>query len=82
MIDKRLVVEEVLKLNELVKAEKVEFFCVRRIATWGNPGVEYAYQNVETLSTIGFVFPEQSGGTETWTQKALETINSYDSCMM
>ena len=79
--DKKLIVEEVLKLEVLAAAEKTQELRVRRIATWDTPEVEYAYQNIDTLDTIAFFFPDMQNGVEEWVRGALNVLSSYDSCI-
>jgi len=80
-IDKKRIVEEVLKLEALALAEKTEELRVRRIATWDTPEIEYAYQNLETLSTMAFLFTDVKDDVEIWTRMALNVLSYYDACI-
>lgn len=79
--DKKRIVEEVLKLEALALAEKTAELRVRRIATWDTPEIEYAYQNLETLSTMAFFFVEATDNVEIWTKMALNILSYFDTCI-
>lgn len=81
-MDKKVIVEEILKSEVLAKAEETEELHVRRIATWDTPKIEYAYQNMESMNTIAFLFPNMNEREEEWIRDTLEALNSFDSCIM
>lgn len=81
-MDKKEIVEIILKSEELAKAEETKELHARRIATWDTPKIEYAYQNTDSLDTIAFLFPNMEATEELWIRDALETLNSFDSCIM
>lgn len=81
-MDKKLVVQEILKTEALAKAEEAEELRVRRIATWDTPQIEYAYQNVENLDTLAFFFPEVTKTEDDWIKETLDTLSYYDSCIV
>ena len=56
-MDKKLVVEAILQSEALASAENTKELRVRRIATWDTPDIEYAYQDMDSLDTIAFLFP-------------------------
>ena len=80
-MDKKELVEKILQSPELAKAEKTENLHVRRIATWDTPKIEYAYQNIDSLDTLAFLFPSMQDGEEVWIRDAIETLNKFDSCI-
>lgn len=80
-IDKRLIVEEILKSQALSLAEKTEELRVRRIATWDTPNIEFAYQNIDTMNTLAFLFPNMNGNVDGWIKEALGVLSNYDSCI-
>lgn len=81
-MDKKEIVEEALKLEELIEAENCEMLNTRRIATWDTPQIEYAYQNLESLNTIAFLFPDEKKNEEDWVKDSVEILNVFDSCIV
>lgn len=63
--------------------EKNHSYCssLRRIATWNNPLVDYAYQDNETEKTVAIVFPD-TVNQETIRSLAIKAITSFDSCII
>lgn len=80
--DKKIVVEEILKTEDIAKAEKTKELRVRRIATWDTPEIEYAYQNTDLLDTIAFVFFDMEGNMDDWVKEALQALSFYDNCIV
>ena len=54
---------------------------LRRIATWSNPLVDYAYQDVDSGKTVAILFPTSSNEEDIKAQ-AVKTITSFDSCII
>lgn len=79
--EKKSIVENILQNDLLAQAEKSDELHMRRVATWDTPSVEYAYQNVESLNTIAFLFPDMSANEQDWVKETLEALNYYDSCV-
>lgn len=80
-MDKKLIVEKILQSEALAIAEETKDLRVRRIATWDTPNIEYAYQNMESLDTIAFLFPAMNNSEENWIREALNVLSFYDSCI-
>ena len=81
-MEKREIVESVLRMKENASAEGVGELTVRRIATWDMPIVEFAYQNINNNQTIAFLFPNICENEYTWIQEVLNVLSSFDSCIV
>ncbi len=81
VIDQKVIVDSILKSEELSKAEKTKELYLRRIATWDTPMVEYAYQNTENMNTIAFIFPDLARNVSEWVKDGLDALSHYDSCI-
>lgn len=81
-MDRKVIVEEILRSSALAQAEETQELRVRRIATWDTPKIEYAYQNLENLNTIAFLFPNMLEREDAWIRDALDALSFYDSCIM
>ncbi len=82
MIDKKIVVEAILKEEALAKAEQTEVLRVRRIATWDTPKIDYAYQNVENMQTLSFLFPDFNADIDETIKDTLNALIYFDSCIV
>ncbi len=80
-VDKKIIVEAILKSDEIKHAENAEELSFRRIATWDTPNIEYAYQNVDALDTVAFFFPKENGTTDDWVKETLSVLSYFDSCI-
>lgn len=79
--DQKTIIENILKTEELARAEKTDELHIRRIATWDTPTIEYAYQNMESMNTIAFIFPDIAEDVNEWVKWGLDMLSHYDSCI-
>lgn len=80
--NKRNIAETFLDLDEVLLAEKTDSLCMRRIASWDTPTVEYAYQNTENNSTLAFFFVGKDADGDNNLKNCLDILSSYDVCIM
>ena len=59
-MEKKDIVESILRMKETACSEGVDELKVRRIATWEMPMVEFAYQNINNKQTLAFLFPNKN----------------------
>lgn len=81
-MERKELIEKIMGLPELMKAERCETMRIRRIATWESPKIEYAYQNMDTFETIAFEFPNLELTEDQWIKESLDTLSSFDVCVV
>ena len=80
-LNQKSIAEAIMQTESIAKAEKAEELHYRRIATWDTPDIEYAYQIIESLRTIAFIFLDKNGDATEWIKQGLDALSHYDSCI-
>ena len=81
-MEKKDIVDGILRMKETACSEGVDELRVRRIATWELPLVEFAYQNIENNQTLAFLFPDIYENENEWIQEVLKVLNCFDACIV